>query len=103
MSPRGAYLIHPTALLRLVRDILHSCHLCLPSVQLTFFVLSASGVDFYLIGERGEQFGPFGALSPMQKFNQTGRGIFRCSDTNMQSGNANVARQLQVPRGLPGL
>ncbi|KAL9180841.1 hypothetical protein ACHAXT_011294 [Thalassiosira profunda] len=61
------------------------------------------GVDFYLIGERGEQFGPFGALSPMQKFNQTGRGIFRCSDTNMQSGNANVARQLQLPRGLPGL
>ena len=38
------------------------------------------GVDFFWIGERGGQFGPFGALKPMQKDNQTGRGIFRCSD-----------------------
>eukprot|EP00984_Skeletonema_dohrnii_P011244 scaffold4470_cov99-Skeletonema_dohrnii-CCMP3373.AAC.5 len=38
------------------------------------------GVDFFLIGERGEQFGPFGARIPFQLYNQTGRGYFRCSD-----------------------
>ena len=38
------------------------------------------GVDFFLIGERGEQFGPFGAQYPFQLYNQTGRGYFRCSD-----------------------
>ena len=37
------------------------------------------GVDFYLIGERGEQFGPFGARYSVQVYNQTGRGYFRCS------------------------
>lgn len=36
------------------------------------------GVDFYLIEERGDQFGPFGALQPLQKNEQAGRGIFRC-------------------------
>ncbi|KAL3800886.1 hypothetical protein ACHAW5_002037 [Stephanodiscus triporus] len=40
---------------------------------------SPVGVDFYRIGERGNQFGPFGALYPLQKYNQTGRGIWRCS------------------------
>ena len=40
---------------------------------------SPVGVDFYWIGERGNQFGPFGALYPLQKYNQTGRGIWRCS------------------------
>ena len=38
------------------------------------------GVDFFMIGERGEQFGPFGARIPFQLYNQTGRGYFRCSD-----------------------
>jgi len=38
------------------------------------------GVDFFAIGERGEQFGPFGARTPIQLYNQTGRGYFRCSD-----------------------
>lgn len=37
------------------------------------------GVDFFLIGEGGDQFGPFGALYPVQKFNHTGRGYFRCA------------------------
>mmetsp|Transcript_11585 Transcript_11585/g.25409 ORF Transcript_11585/g.25409 Transcript_11585/m.25409 type:complete len:112 (-) Transcript_11585:28-363(-) len=37
------------------------------------------GVDFYIIGERGEQFGPFGALHSMQLNNETGRGYFRCA------------------------
>mmetsp|Transcript_29916 Transcript_29916/g.44018 ORF Transcript_29916/g.44018 Transcript_29916/m.44018 type:complete len:106 (+) Transcript_29916:1507-1824(+) len=40
------------------------------------------GVDFYYIGERGNQFGPYGALYPLQLNNQTGRGYFRCNDTN---------------------
>jgi len=40
---------------------------------------SPVGVDFYLIGERGDQFGPFGALDPLQKDGQVGRGIFRCT------------------------
>eukprot|EP00985_Skeletonema_marinoi_P012858 scaffold6280_cov127-Skeletonema_marinoi.AAC.11 len=37
------------------------------------------GVDFYRIGERGDQFGPYGALYPLQLNNQTGRGVFRCT------------------------
>lgn len=36
------------------------------------------GVDFYVIEERGEQFGPFGSLIPLQKNGQEGRGLFRC-------------------------
>lgn len=43
---------------------------------------SQQGVDFYVIGERGDQFGPYGALYPMQLNNQTGRGVFRCTDSN---------------------
>ena len=34
------------------------------------------GVDFYWVGEQGNQYGPFGVLYPMQ--NQTGRGLYRC-------------------------
>ena len=37
------------------------------------------GVDWYRIGERGNQFGPLGALYPVQRYNQTGRGVFRCA------------------------
>ncbi|KAL7533728.1 hypothetical protein ACHAXR_006358 [Thalassiosira sp. AJA248-18] len=33
---------------------------------------SPVGVDFYYVGERGSQFGPFGALYPVQKHNTTG-------------------------------
>ena len=40
------------------------------------------GVDFYWIGETGDQFGPYGALYPLQLHNQTGRGIFRCTESN---------------------
>ena len=39
------------------------------------------GVDFYYRGEAGDQFGPFGALYPMQVHNQTGRGNFRCTES----------------------
>ena len=52
---------------------------------LTFYVSESTtrdspvGVDFYRIGERGNQFGPFGALYPLQMYNQSGRGIWRCS------------------------
>ena len=42
---------------------------------------SQHGVDFYWIGERGKQFGPYGALYPLQINNQTGRGVFRCSES----------------------
>eukprot|EP00984_Skeletonema_dohrnii_P016809 scaffold7526_cov115-Skeletonema_dohrnii-CCMP3373.AAC.8 len=44
--------------------------------------IKCMGVDFYYIGERGNQFGPYGALYPLQLNNQTGRGYFRCNDTN---------------------
>lgn len=37
------------------------------------------GTDWYAIGERGSQYGPFGALYPVQMHNQTGRGFFRCA------------------------
>eukprot|EP00984_Skeletonema_dohrnii_P035342 scaffold34997_cov183-Skeletonema_dohrnii-CCMP3373.AAC.1 len=40
------------------------------------------GVDFFTIGERGEQFGPFGAKLPLQLHNQTGRGAYRCSSSD---------------------
>lgn len=36
------------------------------------------GVDFYKIGERGQQYGPMGLLHPLQS--PPGRGIFRCHD-----------------------
>lgn len=39
---------------------------------------SPVGVDFYSIGERGDQYGPYGALYPLQKDGQVGRGLFRC-------------------------
>jgi hypothetical protein len=48
---------------------------------------SPVGVDFYVIGERGNQFGPFGALYPLQKYNQTGRGIWRCSGPPTQAND----------------
>ena len=49
------------------------------------------GVDFYFIGERGDQYGPFGARYPIQKYNQTGRGYFRCASKTplLNSTNAN--------------
>jgi len=53
------------------------------------------GADFYLIGERGDQYGPFGALSPLQKYNQTGRGLYRCSDSYANTAASN--RNLRVP------
>mmetsp|Transcript_39110 Transcript_39110/g.94141 ORF Transcript_39110/g.94141 Transcript_39110/m.94141 type:complete len:376 (-) Transcript_39110:222-1349(-) len=43
------------------------------------------GVDFYWIGERGDQFGPFGSLIPLQLYNQTGRGVYRCNGTSAQN------------------
>jgi len=36
------------------------------------------GVDFFEIGEQGEQYGPFGVLYPMQY--PPGRGYFHCAD-----------------------
>ena len=40
--------------------------------------------------ERGDQFGPLGALYPVQRFNQTGRGVFRCAG-NMKNNNTSVS------------
>ena len=59
------------------------------------------GVDWYFIGERGSQFGPFGALYPVQVHNQTGRGFFRCAgdDYNLPTNDTNAGRKLQ--RQLP--
>ena len=36
------------------------------------------GVDFNIVGERGNQFGAFGLLYPAMVNNETGRGLFRC-------------------------
>ena len=59
------------------------------------------GVDWYFIGERGSQFGPFGNLYPIQVHNQTGRGFFRCAgdDYNLPTNDTNAGRKLQ--RQLP--
>jgi len=61
------------------------------------------GVDWYEIGERGSQFGPFGALYPVQMYNQTGRGFFRCagSYTPPKHVPEHTYRKLQY-RKLPG-
>lgn len=57
---------------------------------------SPVGVDWYRIGERGDQFGPLGALSPVQLYNQTGRGFFRCAG-HVQNKNASApARSLST-------
>jgi len=59
------------------------------SEELTYMVSDPTsgstpvGVDFYVIGERGDQFGPFGALYPIQLHNQTGRGYYRCGDSDI--------------------
>ena len=57
------------------------------------------GVDFYWIGtgERSDQFGPFGALYPLQLHNQTGRGYFRCGGPISSLGNLSASdRKLQL-------
>jgi len=56
------------------------------------------GVDWYVIGERGSQFGPFGALYPVQVHNQTGRGFFRCAGEDYkpsQINTTNTGRKLK--------
>ena len=55
------------------------------------------GVDWYVIGERGSQFGPFGALYPVQVNNQTGRGFFRCAgeDYKLSQNKTNTGRKLK--------
>mmetsp|Transcript_19848 Transcript_19848/g.33804 ORF Transcript_19848/g.33804 Transcript_19848/m.33804 type:complete len:668 (-) Transcript_19848:2283-4286(-) len=55
-------------------------------------------VDFYLIGEKGEQFGPFGVLYPAA--NETGRGYFRCSDPVKSNTTANAGRHLMSGGGF---
>jgi hypothetical protein len=56
------------------------------------------GSDWYAITERGEQFGAFGALSPIQKFNQTGRGFFRCAGYYLPPKNEHETLQSQGSR-----
>jgi len=55
------------------------------------------GVDFYFIGERGDQFGPFGALYPAQLYNQTGRGYYRCGGPLPQLKNAQNSSEVSTP------
>lgn len=43
------------------------------------------GVDFYKIGERGQQYGPMGVLYPMQE--PPGRGLFRCDISTNFTGD----------------
>ncbi len=40
------------------------------------------GVDWFEVTDSGSQFGPFGALEPMQK--HVGRGIFGCLGTRAE-------------------
>ena len=56
------------------------------------------GVDFYGVGERGEQFGPFGVLYPVA--NQTGRGYYRCSDPVSSNSTSNTGRHLMKEGGF---
>jgi len=57
---------------------------------------SPVGVDWYKIGERGDQFGPLGALTPIQRYNQTGRGVFRCAGNLHNKNTTASARSLSA-------
>jgi len=46
------------------------------------------GVDFYMLGEQGEQYGIFGVLYPLQ--DPPGRGFFRCDNSVTDAGFSNV-------------
>jgi hypothetical protein len=73
-------------------------------LQGTFYVSDVTtgdtpvNVDFYEVGEKGEQFGPFGVLYPVA--NQTGRGYFRCSDPVKSNITANAGRHLMSGGGF---
>ena len=56
------------------------------------------GVDFYLIGERGEQYGNYGVLIPLQ--NETGRGLYRC--VGPMNDSIGSVRKLQGRSGVFG-
>jgi len=58
------------------------------------------GVDFYSISDRGDQFGPFGALSPLQLYNQTGRGYFRCGGPRSSPGNSSSPERMLQSKKL---
>ena len=66
----------------------------------TIFVSDATkesspvGVDWYRVGERGNQFGPLGALYPVQRYNQTGRGLFRCARESEHKTGSSPTRDL---------
>ena len=57
-------------------------------------------VDFYFIGEQGDQFGFFSELIPLQLYNQTGRGVYRCSgsDSTPRNNNTTSDRRLKLKR-----
>lgn len=57
---------------------------------------SPVGVDWYMIGERGHQYGPLGALYPVQRYNQTGRGVFRCAGITNEATPSSSARNLSL-------
>jgi len=64
------------------------------------------GVDFHIIGERGGQFGPLGALYPLQVHSQAGRGYFRCGGPISSMENVSVSNrklQFQHLQGNKGL
>ena len=62
------------------------------------------GADFYFIGERGGeeggQFGPFGELIPLQKYNQTGRGYYRCTNHKESAPAASRRKLLKMQKML---
>ncbi|KAL7537688.1 hypothetical protein ACHAXR_008009, partial [Thalassiosira sp. AJA248-18] len=53
------------------------------------------GADFYRIGEKGDQYGPFGVLYPLQE--PAGRGDFRCGKINMTEKIAKCKRRSKDP------
>jgi len=74
----------------------------------TLFVSDATevstpvNVDWYEIGERGSQFGPFGALNPVQLNQQTGRGYFRCAGSYIPPKRYASATDRSQYQKLPG-
>ena len=61
------------------------------------------GVDWYAVTDHGDQFGPFGALTPLQKDGQVGRGIFRCAgDYFPKMDGLNATERKLENQQLPG-
>lgn len=64
---------------------------------------SPVGVDFYYVGERDNQYGPYGLLYPAQINNMTGRGYYRCNvkQCSICANSTGFDGDLIIPKSVP--